>query len=169
MLMSTSAPVSPKEIDFRFLINKKQYEQVVSKHKEYDIVFVSYNELNADENYNKLLKKYPSAKRVHGVKGIHQAHIKAAQEASTDMFWVVDADAYIVDGFDLTHLVSRMEYDIVHTWYSRNPVNDLEYGYGGVKLLPTKCSKTIDKNSIDMTTNIKSVGNTNSFTIIQRN
>ena len=41
----------------------------------YDIVFISYQEPNADENYNKLLKRFPLAKRVHGVKGIHQAHI----------------------------------------------------------------------------------------------
>ena len=62
----------------------------------YDIVFISYQEPNADENYNKLLKRFPLAKRVHGVKGIHQAHIEAAKKACTKMFYVVDGDALIL-------------------------------------------------------------------------
>ena len=154
MLMSTSTPVSPKEIDFRFLINKKQYEQVVSKHKDYDIIFVSYNEPNAEENYNKLINKFPRAKRVHGVKGIHQAHIKAAELATTDMFWVVDADAHIIDDFNFNHQATRYEKDVVHVWRSKNPINDLIYGYGGVKLLPRKLTLDMDVNTADMTTSI---------------
>jgi hypothetical protein len=154
MLMSTSTPVSPKEIDFRFLINKKQYEQVVSKHKDYDIIFVSYNEPNAEENYNKLINKFPRAKRVHGVKGIHQAHIKAAELATTDMFWVVDADAHIIDDFNFNHQATRYEKDVVHVWRSKNPINDLIYGYGGVQLLPRKLTLDMDVNTADMTTSI---------------
>lgn len=47
----------------------------------YDIVFISYNEPTADANYAALKERFPIAKRVHGVKGIHQAHIKAAKSA----------------------------------------------------------------------------------------
>ena len=49
----------------------------------YDIVFISYNELAADDNYALLKARFPMAKRVHGVKGIHQAHIKAAKKCFT--------------------------------------------------------------------------------------
>jgi hypothetical protein len=59
----------------------------------YDIVFISYNETNADDRYTSLKHQYPMAKRVHGIKGIHQAHIAAAKKCFTKMFWVVDADA----------------------------------------------------------------------------
>ena len=45
----------------------------------YDIVFISYEEPNADDVYAELKERYPMAKRVHGVKGIHQAHIAAAK------------------------------------------------------------------------------------------
>ena len=65
----------------------------------YDIIFVSYNEPNADKNYAALKSRFPTAKRVDGVKGIHQAHIAAAKKAFTKMFWVVDGDAEILDSF----------------------------------------------------------------------
>ena len=66
----------------------------------YDIVFISYNEPNAEENWQRLTARFPLAKRVHGVKGIHQAHIAAAKKCFTHMFWVVDGDAVILDTFD---------------------------------------------------------------------
>jgi hypothetical protein len=154
MLMSKAQPVSKKEIDFRFLISKKQHESVVSKNKLYDIVFISYNEPTADNNYQALESKFPNVKRVHGVKGIHQAHIRAAEIATTEMFWVVDGDAVIVPEFDFTHVVSRYERDIVHVWRSQNPLNHLTYGYGGVKLLPRDLTLSMDVSSTDMTTSI---------------
>jgi len=38
----------------------------------YDIIFISYNEPNADKNWLALKSRFPMAKRVHGIKGIHQ-------------------------------------------------------------------------------------------------
>ena len=143
-----------REIEYRFFAHKKEVDVVASMPTPYDIVFISYNELNADNNYEKLLLKYPHAKRVHGVKGIHQAHISAAKLVTTDMFWVVDADAELVDDFMFDHHVAKWDKDCVHVWKSRNPINELEYGYGGVKLLPTKLTLTMDLSKPDMTTSI---------------
>lgn len=72
------------------------------------------------------------------------------------MFWVVDADAIILDTFNFDYKVTPEEYDIVHVWRSRNPVNGLEYGYGGVKLLPKKLTLEMNVDSTDMTTSISS-------------
>ena len=154
MLMSKNKPVSAREIDFRFIIEKKDQDVAASFHRLYDIVFISYNEPNADENYSKLLTRFPRAKRVHGVKGIHNAHIEAAKLADTHMFWVVDGDATLLDEFKFDHQVSRYERDTVHVWRSKNPINDLEYGYGGVKLLPRHETLTMDTSTPDMTTSI---------------
>jgi len=153
-LMCKNKPVSKKEIDFRFLINKKEHEEIVSQHRLYDIVFISYNEPNADENYEALQQRFPHAKRVHGVKGIHQAHIAAAKICDTEMFWVVDGDAVVNKDFDFSHVVNRYELSTVHVWRSQNPVNDLVYGYGGIKLLPTKLTINMDTTKPDMTTSI---------------
>ncbi len=122
----------------------------------YDIVFISYHEPNADSNWSLLKSRFPSAKRVDGVKGIHRAHIKAAKKCFTKMFWVVDADAVLVDDFDFDYEVDEYNLDTVHVWRSKNPVNDLVYGYGGVKLLPRKLTLNMDVSKPDMTTSISS-------------
>jgi len=120
----------------------------------YDIVFISYGEPNAEKNWELLKSRYPSAKRVDGIKGIHQAHIKAAKKCFTKMFWVVDADAQLVDGFTFDHEVDGYNLETVHVWRSINPINDLVYGYGGVKLLPRKLTVKMDTSKLDMTTSI---------------
>ena len=120
----------------------------------FDIIFISYNEPNADKNFIRLKERFPLVKHVNGVKGIHQAHIAAAKRSFTPMFWVVDADAIVLDTFNFNYEVTKEEHDIVHVWRSRNPVNGLEYGYGGVKLLPKKLTIDMDVTSTDMTMNI---------------
>ena len=118
----------------------------------YDVIFISYKEPNAEENWKSLVDRFPLSKRIHGVQGIHQAHISAAKLASTKMFWVVDGDAVILDKFNFEFRTKN--YDTVHVWRSRNPINDLEYGNGGVKLLPTDMTINMDLSKPDMTTSI---------------
>ena len=78
---------------------------------ELDIVFLSYDEPNADQHYADLCNKVPWAKRVHGVKGSDAAHKAAANLSETDWVITVDADnivdkrgsneVIIVGGIDL--------------------------------------------------------------------
>jgi len=161
-LFPKSTAVMQKEFDHRFYISKKELDIVASSTKPYDIFFISYNESNAEENYQRLIKRFPRAKRIDGVTGIHNAHIAAANLSSTEMFWVVDADALITRKFnfefDYVPFYHKGERDIlldtVHVWCSTNPVNGLIYGYGGVKLLPRQKTIDMDKNTTDMTTSI---------------
>jgi len=118
----------------------------------YDITFISYQESNAEDNWTRLKTRFPFAKRVHGVKGIHQAHIAAAQKCYTNMFWVVDGDAVIVDTFQFDYQPKDLDY--VYVWRSQNPVNGLQYGNGGVKLLPRVMTERMDVTKPDMTTSI---------------
>lgn len=155
-LFSTSTLISKREFDHRFFVNKNQVDIKASTPKQYDIVFISYNEIHADENYATLKERFPRAKRVHGVKGIHQAHIAAAEISSTPLFWVVDGDAIIDNQFDFSLTIPMYDKDVVHVWRSRNPVTKLEYGYGGVKLLPRKETLEMNVSSPDMTTSISS-------------
>jgi hypothetical protein len=120
----------------------------------YDIVFISYNELNADKNYELLLTRFPRAKRIHGIKGIHNAHIEAAKLCDTDYFWVVDGDAEIVDDFKFDYVVPFYDDLCTRVWRAKNPVNDLVYGYGGVKLLPRTATVRMNTDRPDMTTSI---------------
>jgi hypothetical protein len=154
VLFSKEKIIGQREFNHRFLIEKKEYDRLVSKHKMYDVVFISYNESNADDNYNKLLKNCPRAKRIHGITGIHQAHIKAAEMCNTDMIWIIDGDAVVNDNFNFNLAVSSYDIDCVHVWRSENPINNLVYGNGGVKLLPRQLTLNMDVTAPDMTTSI---------------
>lgn len=120
----------------------------------YDIFFISFFEPNAEKNWRKLKKRFPLAKRILNVDGIHNAHVAAAKKSLTKMFWVVDADAEIVDDFDFSYKVSEWNLTTVHVWKSRNPVNGLEYGYGGIKLLPKFKTMQVDTSTVDFTTSV---------------
>lgn len=155
-LFSKTNLVSQREFDYRFFNVKKEIPIVASTPKLFDIVFISYYESFAEENFQKLLDRKLSNEiyRVKDVEGIHTAHKLAAQSVNTKMFWVVDADAELVDDFNFDFPVKKHDQDTVHVWKSRNPVNGLEYGNGGVKLLPTKLTAEMRTDKPDMTTSI---------------
>jgi hypothetical protein len=110
-----------------------------------DVFFISMDEEGSEDNWNRLLEFVPNAKRVKNVQGIYQVHETCAKLSATENFWVVDADAWVVDDFDFKFIPNPKtlywnipENECVLVWPSRNPVNELVYGYGGVKLFPRK-------------------------------
>lgn len=100
----------------------------------FDVFFLSHGEANADENWQNLRRLCPRAQRIDGIDGLYQAHRACAEQSSTDRFFVVDADAWVYDDFVFDH--DHADDGSVVVWHARNPVNELEYGYGGVKLFP---------------------------------
>jgi hypothetical protein len=102
--------------------------------KDIDIVFISYDEPNAEKNYSDLVSKIPWAKRVHGVKGSDSAHKAAANLSETDRFITVDADN-IVDTkfFNQVIPLTDENKDYVFSWCGKNIINGLIYGNGGLK------------------------------------
>jgi len=131
--------------------DNSKYESIIKQH---DIIYLSYDEEFADENYQTILEKFPFAKRVHGVPGIFNAHKEAAFVSETDMFYVIDADAIITADFNFDYYAPKWDREVVHVWKSKNPVNDLVYGYGGVKLFPTSLLRQASDWNIDFTTSI---------------
>jgi hypothetical protein len=108
---------------------------------EQDIIFLSYDEPNAEKNYADLCNKVPWAKRVHGVKGSDAAHKACAALSDTEYFVTVDADNIIDPRFleveiDLDTLGLTMEN--VFSWCGRVHVNGLMYGNGGLKMWTRK-------------------------------
>ena len=127
-----------------------------------DVIFLSYDEPTADENFELLQLFAPHAKRVHGVDGILNAHKECARASSTNYFYVVDADAIIDELFTFKFTPSAYkdaypgvaENKCVYTWRSLNPVNKLIYGYGAVKLFPKRQLLQAKEFKVDMTTTI---------------
>lgn len=117
----------------------------------YDVFFLSKDESDVQQNLSRLLEFCPYAKHVHGVVGILQAHQACASRSSTEMFWVIDADNWVLD-FDFNFKCKPQNLNQVHLWYSRNSVNGLEYGYGGIKLLPKQnVLNMVEIPELDMT------------------
>lgn len=119
----------------------------------YDIFFLSYDEQNADQNYELLKSKFFNAKRVHGVTGILNAHKECAKKSLTKFFFVVDGDNIILDDFNFD-VHQEFNDENVLVWRSVNSVNKLVYGYGGVKLLPKKLILNVPELIVDMTTSL---------------
>jgi hypothetical protein len=120
-----------------------------------DVIFISYHEENAEENWQRVLEKAPWAKRIDGVKGIFEAHKAAANLSFTDMFYVVDGDAYLTDDWHFNFQPGLFDRDCAYVWSAKNPINDLTYGYGGVKLFAKKQFSKVKKwSTLDMTTGI---------------
>ena len=102
-----------------------------------DIIFLSYLEENAEENWQSLKKKFPLAKRVHGITGIREAHRKAAELSDNDYLFIIDGDNRIIKETRF-NLPNAIDEDSVYVWRAQNAVNGLIYGYGAIKLWPKK-------------------------------
>ena len=108
---------------------------------DYDIIYLSYDEPNAEKNYADLLKKVPWAKRVHGVEGSDAAHKACANLSETDRFITVDGDNIIRSEFLSQEIDFDQHKDLescVISWTARNTINGLMYGNGGIKCWPKK-------------------------------
>lgn len=108
---------------------------------EQDVIFLSYDEPNAEKNYADLLSKVPWAKRVHGIKGSDSAHKACADKSDTEYFITVDADNIVNPDFlkveiDLDKL--NLTSNHVFSWCGNIHVNGLQYGNGGLKMWTRK-------------------------------
>ena len=104
---------------------------------DFDIVYISYDEPNADENYADLLDKAPWAKRSHGVWGSDAAHKAAAALSETARFVTVDADNIVNDDFFNVELdMDKIGDTHVISFAAKNKINGLVYGNGGIKCWP---------------------------------
>jgi hypothetical protein len=70
------------------------------------------------------------------------------------MFYVIDADAILLDDFQFDYFPTVWEEDTVHVWRSKNPINGLVYGFGGLKLFPTQLLRDAKEWRVDFTTSI---------------
>jgi hypothetical protein len=121
------------------IVHGEVQNKIISSYHEadFDIYMISYHEEEADSNFNKLLQKFPDAKHVKNVEGIGNAHKEIGKQATTEMVYVVDADADVMDDFKFDYIPPMSKRgNTTYCWRARNPINDLEYGYGAIKLFP---------------------------------
>ena len=135
----------------------KIMDQKILIFDKYDIFFVSYEEEDAEKNWINLKNRFHRSKHIHGITGIKSAHRKCAELSSTTMFWTIDGDTIVDPDWNFNYSPPAWDRKYVHLWYSRNPINKLEYGYGAIKLWPKKVVLDHDKNWLDFTTSMSGI------------
>lgn len=120
----------------------------------YDVFFLTHGEPLADIHWQRLLMMAPHARRVDDIDGIRNAHRQCAKLARTTLFFVVDADNEVLD-FDFRIRIPVYDQSYVHVWRAMNPVNDLIYGWGGIKLFPRKLLLDEAAMPLDMTSSFQ--------------
>ena len=118
---------------------------------KFPIYFFSYQETNADENYNKLLDRGLEVIRRHDTEGIGMANAykKAAKECSAPYFWAVFAKSQVHPDFKFDFEPDRLAETKCYAFDSYIPINGLTYGGYGVKLYPTVICRNIEDWGID--------------------
>ena len=123
----------------------RSYRNSVCSHPQ-DIVFISYDEPDADANWQRLYSKFPRAHRVHGVAGMELALEAAADVATTPWYFAVFAKTQLHENFNFDFAPDRMQQPKHYIFNAKNTVNGLEYGHMGVILYNVAGIKQINAN-----------------------
>lgn len=115
----------------------KTYVQDFPSHLQ-DIVFISYDEPDADKNWKILHDRFARAQRVHGVQGMEKALEAAADVSTTPWYYAVFAKTKLHESFDFTFVPDYMQRPKHYIFNCHNTVNGLEYGHMGVVMYNCK-------------------------------
>jgi len=140
------AHINEQVYDYENLLTFDQVED-----SKQDIIFISYDETNADENWAKLYRKFPRARRLHGVEGMENALRQAAEMSTTDWYYAVFAKTELHPDFNFDFLPDYWQNPKHYIFHAENPMNGLVYGHMGVILYNCDIVKELKKFGIDYT------------------
>ena len=126
-------------------------KQNIIKDPAQDIIFISYDESNADTNWALMSSKFPQASRLHGVKGMENALLKAAEMSRTDWYYAVFAKTELHPDFNFSFSPDLFQQPKHYIFHAENPLNGLIYGHMGVVLYNCGIVKSIKEFGIDYT------------------
>jgi hypothetical protein len=117
------------------------------------VYFLYTDEANLNENWERLQTKTEHAVAVPAVGNIFESHKHIANLCNGDKFYVVDADSWIVDSFNFDKKIDLTPKSVA-VFRSKNPINGLIYGHGGIKLFSKDCFSAERLDRPDMTTTL---------------
>lgn len=126
-------------------------KQKIFKDPQQDIIFISYDEPNADANWKILSAKFSNAQRLHGVEGMENALLEAAKMSNTDWYYAVFAKTELHPDFDFSFSPDLFQQPKHYIFHAENPLNGLRYGHMGVVLYNCGIVKNIKEFGIDYT------------------
>ena len=123
--------------------SKKKWTQTLPQ----DVIFISYDEPDADQNWKILKDKCSRAQRVHGVAGMELALEAAADVSTTPWYYAVFAKTRLHDGFDFSFAPDYMQQPKNYIFNCHNRVNGLEYGHMGIVMYNCQGIKILNQQS----------------------
>jgi hypothetical protein len=119
--------------------------------KTQDVVFISYDEENAEQNWSRLRSLCPRAKRVHGVQGLMPALKAAAAASDTPYFYAVFGKTEILEDFSFDYQPDYLRRPANYIFLAYNPILDHAYGHGSVIMHDRDWLLSLESYDIDVT------------------
>ena len=117
------------------------------------VYFLYSDEKDAQLNWFKCQRQASHSVAFKSVGTIFESHKAIADDCTADRFYVVDGDNYILDNFTFNKQI-ELKPKSVAVFRSKNPVNGLVYGHGGIKLFSKDCFSAERLDKPDMTTTL---------------
>jgi hypothetical protein len=113
--------------------------------------FLSYDDPNLNENFLFARTKIADLTLFETTQSIAESHRACGNQSLTNMFMVIDSDALLLDNFKISQVYnSIVDKNKMYIFSARNPINDLEYGHGAIKIFQKKFFT--DQEVIDFST-----------------
>lgn len=123
-------------------------------HPPYDVVFIT---TQATNNIDIVKNKAPNMKLLTTNQITHDTYIEAAKMCETDYFWVVTEKQKLVDGFEFIYNIDFNIKEIVRVWCNKSSIDNSEFEYDGVKLLPRTATIHLNTQTTDILKSIATV------------
>lgn len=117
------------------------------------VYFLYSDEANASENFYQCQKVAPHAISFAATGTIFESHKAIAEDCKEDRFYVVDGDNWVLDRFNFDQKIDLKPRSVA-VFRSKNPINGLVYGHGGIKLFSKDCFSVERLDRPDMTTTL---------------
>lgn len=126
-------------MNYTWSLPKKAKKKQQQRLSEQDLFFITYDEPDPERSWQDIKSHYQHAQRVDKVKGFDKAHKTCASLSHKERFVSIDGDNTLYYDLFSDELIPHdlMETDYVLSWSSRNSINGLCYGNGGIKCWPT--------------------------------
>jgi hypothetical protein len=153
-----SISIAPRDIQAHLVSQIYDYPYIIKQKTAdltpalLDIIYISNGEPDAEHWYEHLVTTCGrEVKRVMNVNGRSQAYKAAAELSSTPWFFAVFAKLEVLPEFDWHWQPDWLQEPKHYIFYSRNPVNGLEYGHMGVIAYNKKLVLDTDDWGLDFT------------------
>ena len=116
--------------------------------------FLGYDDPHFEENFIRANSYISDLTKFVSTTGIHESHKMCGAQSLTNKFMVLDGDCFVVENFSLSKIYELTpEENVVYIFRAINPVNNLTYGHGGIKVFDKRLFN--NNNGIDLSTSFR--------------